>query len=248
MKTHEWLLASGLVSAFLNVGLAPGQATTDLTQQAIGMQSQQDASPSTGSFRPGAGTVIVAELMRSLDTKKLKVDDPVYCRVTQDLLYKGKIIIPRGASVIGHVSEIAQASKVQPQSRLGLIFEKIILKDKRELAFEYQAIIGALAAPIKRGVSPTTRPEQMPIQMQKGRTTGGALIDALDANASLAGANMPSSTGAIGPSNRGVIGLKSLRLEPVSSKSSTIVSTRGEVKLEPETQLVLLVIDPNESK
>jgi hypothetical protein len=150
--------------------------------------------------------------------------------------------------VIGHVSEIAQASKVQPQARLGLIFEKIILKDKRELAFEYPAIIGALAAPIKRGVSPTTRPEQMPVQMQKGRTTGGALIDALDANASLAGANMPSSTGAIGPSNRGVIGLKSLRLEPASSKSSTIISTRGEVKLEPETQLVLLVIDPNEPK
>jgi hypothetical protein len=237
-----------LASAFLKVGLAPIQTTTDLTQQTIGMQSQQEVGPSTGSFRPGAGTVIVAELMSSLDTKKLKVNDPVNCRVTQDLLYKGKIIIPRGASVIGRVSEIAQVSKVQPESRLGLIFEKIILKDKRELAFEYPAIIGALAAPIKRGVSPTTRPEQMPVQMQKGRTTGGALIDALDANANLAGANMPSSTGAIGPSNRGVIGLKSLRLEPVSSKSSTIVSTRGEVKLGPETQLVLLVINPNEPK
>jgi len=242
---HEWLLATMLASAFLKVGLAPIQTTTDLTQQTIGMQSQQEVGPSTGSFRPGAGTVIVAELMSSLDTKKLKVNDPVHCRVTQDLLSKGKIIIPRGASVIGRVSEIAQVSKVQPESRLGLIFEKIILKDKRELAFEFPAIIGALAAPIKRGVSPTTRPDQMPVQMQKGRTTGGALIDALDANASLAGANMPSSTGAIGPSNRGVIGLKNLRLEPVSSKGSTIVSARGAVKLEPETQLVLLVINPN---
>jgi len=34
----------------------------------------------------------------------------------------------------------------------------------------------------------------------------------------------------------------------VSAESSTNLSTRGEVKLEPETQLVLLVIDPNESK
>jgi hypothetical protein len=242
VKIYEWLIAGGLASVFLNLALAPVQTAKDPPPTGIDAQSSQDTS-SAGSFSPGAGTVIVAELTRSLDAKKLKLHDPVDCRVTQDLLYKGKIIIPHGASVIGHVTEVAQISKVQGQSRLGIIFEKIILKDKKELAFEYPAIIGALGAP-KRGVSPTTRPDQMPIQMQKGRTTGGALINALDANASLAGANMPSSTGAIGPFNRGVIGLKGLQLEPTSSKNTTIVSTKGDVKLLPETQLVLFVMGP----
>ena len=243
MKIREWLVASGLASVFLNLAIAPVQTTKDSRPTRIDAQSSQDTS-SAGSFSPGAGTVIVAELTKSLDAKKLKVHDPVDCRVTQDLLFKGKVIIPRGASVIGHVTEVDQASKVQRQSRLGMAFEKIILKDKKELAFEYPAIIGALGAPIKRGVSPTTRPDQMPVQMQKGRTTGGALIDALDANASLAGANMPSSTGAIGASNRGVIGLKGLQLEPTNSRNTTIVSTKGDVKLLPETQLVLFVMGP----
>jgi len=250
MKIHEWFLVAGLSSASLsalNFGLAPVPSITDPPQTEIGTPSQQDLS-STGSFRPGAGTVIVAELTRPLDAKRLKVDDPVDCGVIQDLLFKGKIIIPRGAKVIGHVVEVTASNKIQPQSRLGLIFEKIVLKDKRELAFEYPAVIGALAAPIKRGVTPTTRPDQMPVQMQKGRTTGGALIDALDANASLAGANMPSTTGAISAANRGVIGLKGLQLQPVNSKSTAIISSKGDVKLVSQTQFVLLVTGPNEPK
>jgi hypothetical protein len=192
--------------------------------------------------------VIVAELTRPLNAKKLKVDDPVECGVTQDLLYQGKIIIPRGARVVGHVTEIKPSSKEQPQSRVRLVFEKIVLKDKRELPFQNPAIIAALASPIRRGAVPTTRPDQMPIQMQKGRTSGGALIDALDANASLAGANMPSATGAISAANRGVIGLKGLTLEPGSIKGTVIVSLKGDVNLVSETQLVLRVIDPNDSR
>ena len=135
---------------------------------------------------------------------------------------------------------------MQPQSLLGLVFERIVLKDKRELSFQYPAIIVALAAPIQRGAIPTTRPDEMPVQMQKGRTTGGAIIDALDNNASLAGANLPSTTGAISAANRGVIGLKGLTLEPNSKNGSMIVSSKGEIRLVSQVQLVLRVIDPQE--
>jgi hypothetical protein len=86
---------------------------------------------SAGSFRPGAGTVIVAELSDSLDARKAKVGDQVKCDVVQDLVYKGRVIIPHGAKVLGHVSEASRSTKEQPQSRLGLIFERIVLKDKR---------------------------------------------------------------------------------------------------------------------
>lgn len=216
--------------------------------QAPGNTAPQTDFSSTGSFRPGAGTVIVAELSRPLETKKLNVDDPVECRVTQDLLYQGKIIIPRGSMVIGHVTEVVSSSKEHPQSRLGLIFEKIVLKDKRELPFQFPAIVAALVAPIRRSAVPTTRPDQMPVQMQKGRTTGGALIDALDANASLAGANMPSSTGAASAANRGVIGLKGLALDPPDAKGAVIVSAKGDVKIDSESQLVLRVIGPDNAK
>jgi hypothetical protein len=223
------------------------QVISGSAQAPVAPASQPDLSGS-GSIGAGAGTVIVAELTRPLEAKKLKVDDQVECGVTQDLLYQGKIIIPRGARVIGHVTEVTASSKEQPQSRLRLVFDNIVLKDKRRLPFQYPAIIAALAAPIRRGAVPTTRPDQMPVQMQKGRTTGGALIDALDANASLAGANMPSATGAISAANRGVIGLKGLTLEPAGSKGSLIISAKSDVKLVSETQLVLRVIDPTDPR
>jgi hypothetical protein len=249
MKSHIVIVFLGLTATLgaRNYKHAPLQPELATSQAPDAMASQAD-SFSTGSFRPGAGTVIVAELSRPLDSRKLKVSDPVECGVTQDLLYQGRIIVPSGARVVGHVTEVTPSTKEQRQARLGLVFEKIVLKDKRELPFQYSAIIAALAAPVRRGVVPTTRPEDMPIQMQKGRPTGGAIIDALDNNASLAGANLPSTTGVIGAANRGVIGLKGLTLESGGNKGSVIVSAKGEVKLASEIQLVIQVIDPNDTK
>ncbi len=134
---------------------------------------------------------------------------------------------------------------LSPQSRLGLVFEKIVLKDKRELPFQYPAVVMALASPVRRTTVPTTQMTDMPIQMEKGRTTGGAAIDALGANSNLAGANMRApAEGAIGAANRGVIGIKGLALETPSPEMTVIVSSKGDVKLVFETQMVLRVIDP----
>ncbi len=212
-------------------------------QAQAGAVHQEDSA--TGSFRPGAGTVIVVELTKSLETKKAKVGDKVECDVVQDLLYKGKIIIPHDAQVLGHVTEATPSTKEKPQSRLGLVFEKIVLKDKRELPFQYPAVVMALASPVRRTTVPTTQMTDMPIQMEKGRTTGGAAIDALGANSNLAGANMRApAEGAIGAANRGVIGIKGLALETPSPEMTVIVSSKGDVKLVFETQMVLRVIDP----
>ncbi len=213
--------------------------------QAPGGAANQQGPDSTGAFRPGAGTVIVAELAKSLDAKKAKVGDRVECDVVQDLLYQGKVIIPHDAKVLGHVTVATSATKEQPQSRLGLVFEKIVLKDKRELPFQYPAVVAALAPPIRRTTVPTTQMTDMPVQMEKGRTTGGAAIDAVGANAKLAGANMRApGEGAIGAANRGVIGWKDLALDTTSPETAVIVSSKGDVKLVFETQMVLRVIDP----
>ena len=249
MKARSLIIFVGLLATGLNAGTnSPATAQSEAVKPQAAGSSPSQTQDSTGSFRPGVGTVIVAEFARMVEAKKLKVDDKIECRVSQDLLYQGKIIIPRDARVIGRVTEAIPSAKEQPQARLGMVFEKIVLKDKRELAFQYPAIIVALAAPIRRGVVPTTRPDEMPIQTQKGMSSGGALVNALDNNASLAGANMPSTTGAIGASNRGVIGLKDLVLVRDDTKGNVIVSPRGNINLAFDTQVVLRVVDPNNPK
>ena len=199
----------------------------------------------TGSFRPGAGTVIVIELVKSLDVKKAKVGDKVEGSVLQDLVYKNKVIIPHDAKVVGHVTEATPATKEQPQSRLGLVFEKIVLKDKRELPMQYPAAVTALAPPIRMRSTTTTQTSDMPVQMEKGRSSGGAAIDAVGANANLAGANMRAmGEGVLSATDHGVIRMKHLTLETASDGMAVIVSDKGDIKLEYSVQMVVRVTDP----
>lgn len=217
----------------------PGRAQTPPTPA-----SQPDAGSST-VFRPGAGTVIVAELNRALDANKLKVNDRVECGLIQDLLYKGKVVIPKDARVVGHVTEVVASTKEQPKSRLGLVFDKILLKDKKELPFQYPAAVVGLGPPITWSQVATTRMQDMPVRMSRGVDTGASAVNAVEENPNLAGANMRSTgRGALSAGDRGVIGIKGLALETNSSEMSTIVSAKGDVKLGMETQMVIRVTDP----
>jgi hypothetical protein len=218
------------------------QAASQQLSEAEAASRQEHADASAGSFRPGAGTIIVVELLNSLDAKKSSVGDQIECVVRQDLLFKGKIIIPRDARATGHVTEAIEYTK-EHSSRLGMLFEKIVLKDKRELLFQYPAVIEAVAAPIKHTVVPTSRLDEMPVQMEKGKSTGGSALDAVQSNPNIMGANFPQTTGVISAANRGVVGLKGLILEKSTPEAVTIVGNKGNVKLVPHTQMVLRVID-----
>lgn len=244
MKRYTPIIFLGLASMGLNArSHEPFAIQTDAAKTQAA--AQQGSPESTGTFRPGAGTVITVELIKSIDTKKVKTGDPVEASVEQDLLYNGKIIIPHDAKVLGKISEVTPATKEQPSARLGLVFEKIVLKDKKELPMQYPAVVMALAGPIRMHSTSTTQTSDMPVQMEKGRSSGGAAIDAVGNNANLAGANMRAmGEGAIGASDRGVIGIKHLTLETESNGMTVVVSSKGDVKLESAVQLVLRVSDP----
>jgi hypothetical protein len=124
-----------------------------------------------------------------------------------------------------------------------MLFEKVILKDKTELLFQQPAVIEAVAKPIQHVVIPTSRLDQMPVQMEKGKNTGAAAIDAMQSNPNILGANFPQTIGVISAANRGVVGLKGLTLEKSNPEAVTIVDGKGNVKLASRTQMVLRVID-----
>ena len=252
MKPSALAIAIGLLSTSLNTMLCE-PPTRQSAQQEIQKANasggppspQQNPSPAS-AYQPGAGTMILAQFTKSLDVRKLKVGAEVDGDVVQDLLYKGKIIVPRDSKVIGHVTEAVASSKEQPHSRLGLLFDKIVLKNKKELKFQYPAVITALAPPIRWNLVSTTKMQDMPVQMEKGIDTGGAAINALAANPNLAGANMRATgSGAIDPGSHGVTGINGLGLDTTNPGSSVIVSAKGNVKLLFDTQMVLRVTDPS---
>jgi len=90
------------------------------------------------------GADIVGELNKSIDSKKVKPGGTVKGTVTQDVLAHGKIIIPRGAKLFGHVTEVNTRSKEYRESRLGIVFDKAVGRDGKDIKFS--AAIRALAA------------------------------------------------------------------------------------------------------
>src|SRR5258708_34093262 len=100
-----------------------------------------------------------------------------------DLLSHGQVVIPRDTKVIGHVTEAKPHSKESPESSGGLSFDRISLKDGRELPMRssVQAIgrplnsfpsPGGDAAGAERGASPSSGAPHT--RGPLGRCTGGA--------------------------------------------------------------------------
>ena len=74
------------------------------------------------------GSILYAELTKTVDAKKAKAGDPVNAVLVADVLAHGKVVIRREAKLLGHVTEAQIHSKEVPESRLGIVFDKIITK------------------------------------------------------------------------------------------------------------------------
>src|SRR5919201_5975972 len=224
-RVLHWLMITAGISALCCAQKAappqnPGAATPAATSQA-GAPNQI-----------AAGTVIPAELSKSVDAKKSKQGDKVEAKVTMDMLSHGQIVIPRNTKIIGHIANTKPHSKDSPDSKVEIAFDRLLMKDGREIPF--QASIQALSRP--QQVAPTAggnepmseNPGANPAPggpasgggnmggnmgspggrsnypQSSGPTYGGSRNGQPDQNA-------PGSTvGALGPNSQGVVGMAGL--------------------------------------
>jgi biotin carboxyl carrier protein len=112
---------------------------------------------STETAKPKASYMLV-ELSKSLNAKKLKVGDKVKAEVSQDVVSHGKVIIPIETKLVGHVTEVSARDSEHPESRLGIVFDRILLKHFRDI--DFQAVVQAVSQPVVRR-SRVDEPSQM---------------------------------------------------------------------------------------
>ncbi len=205
---------------------------------ALPIQAQANApGPGEPGYRPGSGTTICIDVPRVLDAKKLKADEEIVGRVTQDLVYNGKIIVPRDAKVMGKVADLKVGAKDDPETRLLLAFHKIVTKDGHEFEFEYPTFIQALA-PERRAAASSTNINNLPVKAELGNAT-----DRVSVMPILLGDKNSVLYGVIIPTANGVFGLPNLKLSD-SPKGVYIVAPKGNIKLEYGAQMVLRVAEP----
>jgi hypothetical protein len=248
---------------FLLLAAVPLWATVTLCQNSPSPTTspQAPSAPQT-SQNAGAptqisgGVVIPAQLSKSVDAKKAKPGDKVEAKTTMDLLSHGQVVIPRDTKVIGHVTEAKPHSKESPESSVGLSFDRISLKDGRELPM--RSSVQAIGRSLNSFASPSAdtagaAPGGMPssgapdTRGSMGGTSGGSSRPSGSGSyPSSSPQQVPSegspAAGSASPvldaHSQGVIGIKGLQLNS-SGQASVVSSEDNNVHLDSGTQLVL---------
>ncbi len=82
-------------------------------------------------------TVLAVELVKSLDSKKAKEGDEIIARTTSDAHTSDGVRIPRGSSVVGHITECKARSKGDAESAMGIAFDKVVFRDGKDIAVKF---------------------------------------------------------------------------------------------------------------
>jgi hypothetical protein len=72
-----------------------------------------------------SGTQVAAQLEKSLDARHARPGDSVELRTIQAVKQDGKVVVPKGARLIGHVTDVQQQTKSNGESRIGVIFDRL---------------------------------------------------------------------------------------------------------------------------
>jgi hypothetical protein len=71
------------------------------------------------------GTNLEAELQSMIDVRKSNVGDRVVLKTTKAIKQNGEVVVPKGANLIGRITEVKRRTKDDATSRVGMVFERI---------------------------------------------------------------------------------------------------------------------------
>jgi hypothetical protein len=120
--------AQGSGQASVEAGKTQAQ-TSGNTSTATSASAQNGQA--NGSL--ASGTAFNAALSSPIDSKKCKPGDPVNAHSTEAVKSEGKTVIPKGAKLVGHVTQASARAKGESESSLGIVFDKAILKSGEEI-------------------------------------------------------------------------------------------------------------------
>ncbi len=250
-------------AAIFLMGIALAFSAGLLAQEAKpqgGMPAPADSGASAGL---AANTMIQAELTKGVDAKKAKPGDPVTAKTTSNVSGNGGVVIPRGSKLTGRVVEAKPYVKGSSQSSLSLLFDRAVLKHNHEVPLHL--VIQAMAPPAASPAAASADESDSVVQPEVPGPGGGlpppmtgagpsrVQSPGANRNAGLGGVtNLAGGVaGSVAPvdvsghlSTRasGALGLGGITLSQDATQGSVLTSSKGNVRLESGTQLVLRVV------
>lgn len=135
-----------------------GASVESATGARGGVTAERGANGGAAAADLESASQLNATLERSVDARRAKPGDEVTAKTSEDFVTQGGVTIPRGTRLVGRVTEARAhgggkgSAQGDAGSHLGIVFEKAMLKDGRELPLN--ATIQALAAARSEAQSP----------------------------------------------------------------------------------------------
>ena len=228
------LFASGVL-AQTQTGAQAGAPAAGEESSRAGQTQVQGSSSATASASPSAQkgqanaslatvSTINAELTSPIDSKKAKPDDPVKGRTTEAAKSGDKTVIPRGAKLLGHVTQATARAKGDSDSSLGIVFDKAILKDGQEVPLNVavQALASAPSASAINGGDETPAMGGTGASMAgSGRAAGSGALGGVTSTAGAAAGTVTNTAANTGSTAGGALH------STVHSTTSTAAGERG---------------------
>ncbi len=204
-----------------------------LGQRVSAQQSSETAQTGAPSESSSLHGVLPVSLAKSIDSKKLKEGDEVDCKTVAALQSKGGQLIPSGSKVVGHVTQSKARSKGDPESSLGIVFDKIQLPGGKDMPIK--GMIQAVGPNPSESSGPDT-----------GAAGGGTMAahggDATTMASPVSGAGLAPGQKLehgggkmLTAQSTGVVGIKNLQLD----SNSVLTSPGKEVKLDQGSQIMI---------
>jgi hypothetical protein len=238
-------------------GVALGQSSpTGQNDSTQGTGAQRASTQPDQRLKLAPGSVVPAELVKTVDAKKAGMGDEVQAKVNQDLKADdGQVVVPKDTKLIGHITEAQARSKESQQSRVAIVFDHAMLKDGSNvpLPMSIQAIVSQAALRGNANATPdnASQPASQPGGgMPSGGTnpramgTGGGVSAPTSNTPDMSSGGAQTGTApAVTAATQGVVGISDLKLSSTanSNNGSVISSEKSNVKLESGTLLLLRV-------
>jgi len=94
------------------------------------LQSAQEKAPSApteSTVTVPADTTIPLTLMNTINSRTTRPGQPIYCETIFPITLGNRIVIPKGSSVKGSVTQVVRPGRVKGKGQIGIRFETLVL-------------------------------------------------------------------------------------------------------------------------
>lgn len=116
-----------LLLIVLTLVVSTGLAVAQQTRTSAGATAANETTLSKQGRQVNldSNTALSAQLENSLDAKRAKVGDRIALKTTEAVKQNGEVIVPKGARLIGRVTEVQQRTDTNGGSRIGVVFDRL---------------------------------------------------------------------------------------------------------------------------